>query len=334
LVRFIDEHKDRADGGRRWGVESICRVLCEQDMAIAPATYYAAKARPPSRRSVRDMELKPVITAVHVENYGVYGARKMQAALRREKHIEIGRDQTARLMRELGLTGVRRGKVKRTTVADQTAARPADLVDRNFHAEQPDQLWIVDLTYIRTWVGFGYLALVIDVFSRRILGWALTTHMRTALPLEALEMAIWTRQRAGTKDLSGLIHHGDRGSQYMSIRYTERLAEAGAVPSVGSRGDSYDKACASHCTSWRGLGWNSVSDRASLPGDEPWVSWGGRFEEPDVLVVAFVRDEQSGPVPVLDRRLVHVEPFGEFADGEQASRVQSLGVAGQVVGAA
>jgi putative transposase len=213
LVRFIDEHKDRADGGRRWGVESICRVLCEQDMAIAPATYYAAKARPPSRRSVRDMELKPVITAVHVENYGVYGARKMQAALRREKHIEIGRDQTARLMRELGLTGVRRGKVKRTTVADQTAARPADLVDRNFHAEQPDQLWIVDLTYIRTWVGFGYLALVIDVFSRRILGWALTTHMRTALPLEALEMAIWTRQRAGTKDLSGLIHHGDRGCQ-------------------------------------------------------------------------------------------------------------------------
>jgi putative transposase len=244
LVRFIDEHKDRADGGRRWGVESICRVLCEQDMAIAPATYYAAKARPPSRRSVRDMELKPVITAVHVENYGVYGARKMQAALRREKHIEIGRDQTARLMRELGLTGVRRGKVKRTTVADQTAARPADLVDRNFHAEQPDQLWIVDLTYIRTWVGFGYLALVIDVFSRRILGWALTTHMRTALPLEALEMAIWTRQRAGTKDLSGLIHHGDRGSQYMSIRYTERLAEAGAVPSVGSRGDSYDNAMA------------------------------------------------------------------------------------------
>lgn len=226
-MRFVDERKDRAEGGRRWGVESICRVLCEQDMPIAPATYYAAKA-PPSPRSVRDQELKPVITAVHVENYGVYGARKMQTALRREKHIEIGRDQTARLMRELGLKGVRRGTVKRTTVADQTAARPADLVDRNFHAERPDRLWIVDLSYIRTWVGFAYLALVIDVFWRRILGWALTPHLRTALPLEALEMAIWTRQHAGTEDLSGLTHHGDYAGPCVKPR-DRVLACAGGV---------------------------------------------------------------------------------------------------------
>jgi putative transposase len=156
------------------------------------------------------------------------------------KQIVIGRDQTARLMRELGLKGVRRGKTKRTTTPDETANRPQDLVDRHFHAERPDQLWVVDLTYIPTWVGFAYLAVVIDVFARRILGWALTTHMRTDLPLEALEMAIWTRRRAGIEDLTGLIHHGDRGSQYLSIKYTERLAEAGAVPSVGSRGDSYD----------------------------------------------------------------------------------------------
>jgi putative transposase len=243
-VSFIDENKDRTDGGRRWGVESICRVLCEQDMAIAPATYYAAKTRAPSARAVRDKELKASIVEVNESNYEVYGAVKMQRALRREKQIMIGRDQTARLMRELGLKGVRRGAFKRTTTPDETAPRPADLVDRNFHADRPDQLWIVDLTYIRTWVGFAYLALVIDVFARRIVGWALATHMRTDLPLEALEMAIWSRQRAGINDITGLIHHGDRGGQYMSIRYTERLAEAGAVPSVGSRGDSYDNAMA------------------------------------------------------------------------------------------
>lgn len=243
-MSFITENKDRADGGRRWGVEPICRVLCEQGLAIAPATYYAANSRPPSPRSVRDEAVKPIITGLHEDNYGVYGVRKMQAALHREKNIEIGRDQTARLMRELGLAGVRRGKTKHTTTSDQTQNRPADLVDRHFHAERPDQLWVVDLTYIRTWLGFAYLALVIDVFARRIIGWALATHLRTDLPLEALEMAIWTRRRHGVPDLAGLIHHGDRGSQYTSVRYTDKLAEAGALPSVGSKGDSYDNALA------------------------------------------------------------------------------------------
>jgi putative transposase len=167
----------------------------------------------------------------------------MQATLRREE-IVIGRDQTARLMGDLGLKGVRRGKFKRTTIGDEAAQRPVDLVDRRFSAVRPDALWVVDLTYIRTWAGFAYLALVTDVFSRRILGWALATHMRTDLPLEALEMAIWTRQRQGVNDLTGLVHHGDRGSQYLSIRYADRLAEAGALASVGSRGDSYDNALA------------------------------------------------------------------------------------------
>ena len=243
-MSFIDAHKDRTDAGRRWGVESICRVLTSQGSPIAPATYYAAKTRPPSPRAVRDAEIKAVIAEVHADNYGVYGARKMQAALRREKQVIIGRDQTARLMRDLGLTGVRRGKPKRTTTPDATAARPADLVDRQFHAQRPNELWVVDLTYIRTWVGFAYLALVTDVYSRRIVGWALATHMRTDLPLEALEMAIWTRHRHGVEDLSGLIHRGDRGSQYVSIKYTERLADAGVLASVGSRGDSYDNALA------------------------------------------------------------------------------------------
>ncbi len=139
---------------------------------------------------MRDEQLKAVISRLHQENYGVYGVRKMHAALGRAG-VQIGRDQTGRLMRELGLAGVRRGRVKRTTVADRAAARPADLVNREFRAERPDQLWVCDMTYIRTWGGFAYLALVIDVFSRRIVGWALAGHMRTELPLEALEPAIW-----------------------------------------------------------------------------------------------------------------------------------------------
>jgi putative transposase len=238
-VRFVDEHKDRTDGGLRWGVEPICAVLTEHHLKIAPATYYAAKIRPASARAVRDEQLKPRIVAVYAANYGVYGVRKMHAALRRDG-VEIGRDQTGRLMRELGLAGVRRGKVKRTTVREDAMRRPTDLVNRDFHAQRPDQLWVCDLTYIRTWAGFGYLALVIDVFSRRVVGWALAGHMRTALPLEALELAIWTRQQ----QLDGLVHHTDAGSQYLAIRYADTLTAAGAVASVGSVGDSYDNALA------------------------------------------------------------------------------------------
>ena len=230
-MRFIDEHKDRTDGGLRWGVEPICAVLTEHHLAIAPATYYAAKTRSPSARAGRDGELKPLIAEVHERHYGVYGVRKMHAALCREG-VQIGRDRTGRLMRELGLVGVRRGKTKRTTIAgDPAASRPADLVNREFQAERPDQLWVCDLTYLRTRVGFGYLALVIDVFSRRIVGWALAGHLRSELPLEALELAIWTRQQ---HQLDGLVHHTDAGSQYLAIRYADTLAAAGAVASVGT----------------------------------------------------------------------------------------------------
>ena len=223
-MRFIDEHKDRADGGLRWGVEPICQVLREHGLAVAPATYYAAKTRPPSPRTVRDRQLMPVLAELHEANYGVYGVRKMHAALRRDG-VEVGRDQTARLMRQLGLAGVRRGRPKRTTLREEAVPRPADLVNREFRAERPDQLWVCDLTYLRTWVGFAYLALVIDVFSRRIVGWALATHLRTELPLEALELAIWTRRQ---DRLDGLVHHTDAGSQGGFRRSLQHL-ECGGV---------------------------------------------------------------------------------------------------------
>jgi putative transposase len=167
----------------------------------------------------------------------------MQATLVRAG-VSIGRDQTGRLMRELGLAGVRRGKPKRTTIPDTAAERAADLVNRHFHAVAPNRLWVCDLTYLRTWAGFAYLALVIDVYSRRIVGWALATHLRADLPLEALELAVWDRRDRQQQTLRGLIHHSDRGSQYTAIRYTDRLSAAGVLASVGSTGDSYDNALA------------------------------------------------------------------------------------------
>ena len=206
---------------------------------MAHSTYYAAKSRAPSARRARDEELKAVIAEVWDENFKVYGVRKMWKALRRRGEA-VGRDQVARLMRELGLSGVVRGKAKRTTTSDDTGERPADLVDRDFNPPAPNRLWVADLTYVRTWAGFVYAAFIIDAFSRRIVGWQITNHLRTDLALDALEMAIWQRQGR----LDGLVHHSDRGVQYLAIRYTERLADAGAVTSVGSRGDSYDNALA------------------------------------------------------------------------------------------
>jgi transposase InsO family protein len=234
MIRFVDEHRDR------FGVEPIIGVLRGTDAGfLSVSGYYAAKTRPPSARAVADAALAEQIRVVHTANYGVYGVRKLHAALRRDD-VQVGRDRVGRLMRQLGLHGVRRGKPKRTTIADSAAARPADLVRRQFTAARPNQLWVCDLTYLRTWVGFAYLALVIDVYSRRLVGWALTTHLRTDLPLEALEMAVWAR----TERLDGLIHHSDAGSQYLAIRYTDALAGVGALPSVGSVGDSYDNALA------------------------------------------------------------------------------------------
>jgi putative transposase len=228
MIAYIHEHKDR------FGVEPICRVL-----PIAPSTYYQHSKRPPSARALRDAKLKAEIARVHAEHFGVYGARKVWRQLRREG-IAVARCTVERLMGELHLEGVRRGKTRRTTTPDAATVRPADLVERDFSASRPNQLWVADLTYVATWSGFVYVAFVVDAFSRFLVGWQASRSLRTDLALDALEMAIWHRQA----QLDGLVHHSDRGSQYLSIRYTERLAEAGAACSVGSRGDSYDNALA------------------------------------------------------------------------------------------
>jgi putative transposase len=228
MIAYIDQHK------HRYGVEPICRVL-----PIAPSTYYQHTKRPRSARAVRDAQLKVEIRRVHAEHFGVYGARKIWRQLHREG-IAVARCTVQRLMGELGLEGVRRGKPHKTTTPAVAAAQPADLVERDFSATRPNQLWVADLTYVATWSGFVYVAFVIDAFSRFLVGWQAARSLRTDLALDALEMAIWRRQA----QLEGLVHHSDRGSQYLSIRYTERLAEAGAACSVGSRGDSYDNALA------------------------------------------------------------------------------------------
>jgi putative transposase len=243
-VRFIAEHADRVTvDGLRWGVEPICAALREQGIPIAPSTYYEHRTRRPSRRAARDAELKPAIVRVHAANYGVYGARKVWLALHREG-VAVARCTVERLMRDLGLEGARRGGRRRTTIPDPAAARPADLVGRDFTRWRPDAVWVADFTHVPTWSGTVYVALVIDVHSRRILGWRAATSMRTALVLDALEQAIWTRGRHGVTNLAGLVHHSDAGSQYTSIAFTERLALAGAAPSVGTVGDALDNALA------------------------------------------------------------------------------------------
>jgi putative transposase len=236
-VRFTAGHK------ARFGVEPICRVLTEHGCPIAPSTYYDGAGRPPSARARRDEQLRAAITRVHQDNYGVYGARKVWLALNREG-IAVARCTVERLMRELGLAGARRGKRRKTTVADPAAARPADLVQRQFNRPAPDRLWVADFTYVPTWSGMVYVAFVIDAYSRQILGWRAATTMRTALVLDALEQALWARRQSGRDSLAGLVHHHDAGSQYTSIAFTERLAAAGAQPSVGSVGDAYDNALA------------------------------------------------------------------------------------------
>jgi putative transposase len=241
-VKFIDEHRHDVIDGRHFGVEPICRVLWEHGCPIAPSSYYAAKARPPCDRVIRDAELLARIRRVHADNYGVYGARKVWHQLHREG-ITVARCTVERLMKADGLRGVVRGATIRTTRADPAVARPEDLVERQFSAQRPNQLWVVDFTYVATWAGFVYVAFCIDVFSRMITGWRAAKSMTTDLVLDALEMSIWQRRHAG-HDVQGVVHHSDAGSQYTSIRYSERLAEAGARPSIGSVGDSYDNALA------------------------------------------------------------------------------------------
>jgi putative transposase len=210
-------------------------------LQFASRTYYAAKRRAPCARKVRDKKLKPEIRRVHRENLDVYGADKVWTQMNREGH-QVARCTVERLMKDLHLSGARRGKAfKRTTIADEAQHRPADLVNRQFVADRPNRLWVADLTYVKTFTGWVYVAFVIDVYSRCVVGWQTSTSLRSDLAIDALEMAIYARS---DRDLDGLIHHSDRGVQYLAIRYTEQLAEAGVVNSVGSKGDSYDNALA------------------------------------------------------------------------------------------
>ena len=226
------------------GVEPICRALTEAGAKIAPSTYYAAKTRPPSARAVADAALDERILATHAANYGVYGVRKMWKALNREApEAPVARCSVERRMRACNVAGAVRGRVKRTTIPAEVAARPGDLLERDFTAAAPNQRWVADITYVATWAGFVYVAFVLDLFSRRVVGWWVLNRLRTDLALDALEQALWQRHR-DQHDVTGLVHHSDRGVQYVAIAYSERLATAGAVASVGSKGDSYDNAAA------------------------------------------------------------------------------------------
>ena len=234
MKAFVDTHRDT------YGVEPICKVL-----QIAPSGYrrHAARVRDPSLRSARaqrDEVLKPAIQRIWQANFAVYGADKVWRQMRREG-TAVARCTVERLMRTLGLRGAVRGKIVRTTVPDPKQPCPLDKVNRQFKADRPNQLWVSDFTYVSTWQGWLYVAFVIDVFARRIVGWRVSRSMTTDFVLDALEQALYARQpeRDGS-----LIHHSDRGSQYVSFRYSERLMEAGVEPSVGSKGDSYDNALA------------------------------------------------------------------------------------------
>ena len=234
MIAFIDDHR------QAYGVEPICKVL-----PIAPSTYHAhaAKWADPqklSARAKRDMALKPEIARIFTENFEVYGARKIWRQLRRESK-DVARCTVERLMRNMDLQGVIRGKPLRTTVQDKAAPCPLDHVKRQFHAPRPNALWVSDFTYVSTWTGFVYVAFVIDVYARRIVGWRASRTAHASFVLDALEQALHDRRPVHR---AGLVHHSDRGSQYVSIKYTERLAQAGIEPSVGSVGDSYDNALA------------------------------------------------------------------------------------------
>jgi putative transposase len=244
-------------------------VLKEAEVLIAPSTYYESKTRPPSARAVRDEIVTAAIERIHEENFSVYGIRKVWAALGRAGGVDgapVARCTVARLMKAAGLRGISRVKVPRTTVRAHGPDTRPDLVDREFTATAPNRLWVADITYVKTHSGWVYAAFVLDVFSRRIMGWQLSTNLYTDLALDALNMGIWCRHHVGA-DLSQLIHHSDRGVQYLAIRYTERLAEADVVASVGSVGDSYDNAMAEAFNSLfkaelvRNKGpWNGIDD--------------------------------------------------------------------------
>ena len=269
-MAFVDAHRGR------FGVEPICAVLTEHGVGIAPSTYYAAKKRAPSARAVRDGELRPLIAEVHAANYDAYGAAKVWDHLNRVKGVRVARCTVERLMAQMGLRGVVRGAKPRTTTPAGEGL-PSDLVNRDFSVDAPDRLWLADLTWVRTRSGFVYMAFVIDAYSRRVLGWRASRSLRTDLALDALDMAIAARRRDGRR-IEGVTHHSDRGSQYLSIRYSQRLDDNDIVASVGTKGDSYDNAM---IESFNGLfKWELIYPRGPWQARDDvefaaleWVDW-------------------------------------------------------------
>lgn len=264
MTRYIEERRDV------FGVEPICRVL-----EVPVSSFYARRSRVPSQRQLDDWQLLVEIEAARSGYRRAYGARKTWKELRR-RGIEVGRDRVARVMRQNGLEGKRRGGRRRTTIPDEAALeRACDLVQRDFSATRPNEKWVADLTYLRTWHGFVYLAFILDCYSRMIVGWQLARHMRTDLVLDALEMANGLR-----RPVAGLIAHSDRGSQYTSIRYTDRLEELGAAPSVSSKGDAYDNAMAE---AWVATFKSELVDGRTFPSFEhaehETLSWIGFYNE-------------------------------------------------------
>ena len=254
MIRFITEHKDQQvagpDGGAglRWGVEPMCAVLSEHGVPISPSTYYEWIAKTPTRRQLRDAELVEIITTARDDKkkgkfVQTLGSRKLWIWLRGQGH-DVARCTVERIMREQGWEGARYGSKHTTTVADDSHVRYPDLVDRRFYAPAPNRLWVADFTYVATWMGFVYVAFVVDAYSRRIVGWRAARSMTTDLVLDALEHAFFTRAQEGTASLCGLISHSDAGSQYTSVAFTQRLIDEGVDPSVGSVGDALDNALA------------------------------------------------------------------------------------------
>lgn len=332
MIAFIDRHRDH------FGVEAICRVLGAPERGFLTSRgYRAAKQRPASARAVRDEVLVEEIRRIHAENYGVYGYRKMHHAMRRAGW-EVGRDQTARLMKAAGLCGIRRGRKVFTTSPAGGLDRRPDLVERNFTAAGPNQLWVADITYVRIPSGFCYTAFITDVFTRRIVGWAVATSLRTeALPLQALEQALQTSPTEASR--TGLIHHSDRGSNYVSLAYSDALITTGVQASVGSVGDSYDNALAETVNGlykaelihrrriWPSATAVEIAYRYTLPADEQ-----AKVEQTQVTVGDFrgTPAEISTHYAMPGFAARHPEAFTRLPDDNAALRQQLAQLRAQV----
>ena len=315
IVDFIREHANHtpAEGGLRWGVEPICTVLSEHGVTIAPSTYYEWRDKLPTKRQQRDTVLLQHIRRVHADNFGVYGPRKVWLSLNREG-IPVARCTIERLMKAAGLAGVVRGKVKRTTIAG-VGPRPDDLVKRKFEPLAPNRLWVADFTYVSTWAGWVFVAFVIDAYARRILGWRTATSMTTELVLDAIEQAISTRQQDNRDQFDDLVAHNDRGVQYLSVAYGQRLADAGITPSVSAVGSSYDNALAE---SINGLYKTEVIRRQG-----PWRNL-------DTVEIAATRMcSATGTKGPLQRRC-DTPLAGRRSGRRQSARTQSRGRAGDI----